>query len=275
MELLGRVCVGGARALPVELLRPGGQGRPPGDLALGRRDDPRAERLGQPPVRLGKHRRERPHQHLDRVEGSAADHPGMEVALSGSDADVEVADPAQRRAEARERLRCVAPVEDHRGVGRPGVGLGPVADRVAPDLLLRVDHEAHGDGELVRRGEELGRLQEHEEVRLVVGDAASDEEAVALGQRPRVRLPQIERIGRLHVEVRVRQHRGSVAPRGGDLAEDERPAGPLGDLDLPAGGADPRRDPVRRAREVRRVRRVGAHGRDRDQLAKLGDERIV
>ena len=161
-------------------------------------------------------------------------------------------------------------------MGGPGVGLGPVADGVAADLLLRVDHEAHGDGELARRGEELGRLQEHEEVRLVVGDAASDEEAVALGQRPRVRLPQIERIGRLHVEVRVRQHRGSVRPvEAGTSPRTSGRPGPLGDLDLSAGGADPRRDPVRRAREVLRVRRVGAHGRDRDQLAKLGDERIV
>ena len=44
-------------------------------------------------------------------------------------------------------------------------------------------------------------------MRLVVGDAAREELAVTLDELPRVRLPELERVRRLDVEVRVDEQR--------------------------------------------------------------------
>jgi hypothetical protein len=79
---------------------------------------------------------------------------------------------------------------------------------VPAGLLLAVTGEAHvdrqlsGDGQLARRG------QEHVELTLVVGDPASvDVLAPDLGLKRR-RLPQVQRVLGLHVEMAVAEHRG-------------------------------------------------------------------
>ena len=113
-------------------------------------------------------------------------------------------------------------------------------------------------------------------MRLVVGDAAGDELAVALDERPRIGLPELEGIGRLDVEMRVGEHRRRAVPgRGGDVADDERAPVPLLDLGRAAGRRDPRRDPVRGRADVAAALGVGADGRDRDQLGEVVDERVV
>ena len=113
-------------------------------------------------------------------------------------------------------------------------------------------------------------------MRLVVGDAARDELAVALDERPRVGLPELERVGRLHVEVGVREDgRRRVPRRRRDVPDDERPAAPLLDLGGAARLADPRRGPLRGGAHVARSLGVGADGGDRDQLGELVDERFV
>ena len=112
-------------------------------------------------------------------------------------------------------------------------------------------------------------------MRLVVCDPARDEASVPLHERPRIRLPQLERIGRLDVEVGVdddgRRALGSCL----HLADDERSPVPLLDLCGSARSPDPLDDPVRCAAHVARVRGVGADGGDRDQLGELGDEVFV
>ncbi len=189
---------------------------------------------------------------------------------------MEVADTPQRRADRGQRLGRVAAVEDERDVGAPGVAPDPVDDGVAADLLLRVDREADGHRQLARGGEQLGRAEQHEEMRLVVGHAPCHELAVPLHQRPWIGLPQGKRIRGLDVEVRVDEHgRRQARRRRGHLAEDERPAPPLLDLDRAAGAADPVGDPVGCPPDVVGVRVVGAHGRDRDELRQLGDEVLV
>ena len=96
--------------------------------------------------------------------------------------------------------------------------------------------------------EQLGRLEQHEELPLVVGDAARVEPAVALDELERRRLPELERIGRLDVEVRRRQRIVGAASglvRGADLADDERPLAPRDHLRGTAGAADPVGAPTR------------------------------
>jgi hypothetical protein len=109
-------------------------------------------------------------------------------------------------------------------------------------------------------------------VRLVVGDPAGVEPAVALGELEGRRLPEVERVGRLHVEMRVAEdrRRGVRALGRGQLADDERtPSVPRHDVGRPAGAANPLRDPIRSRLDVLRVVRVRADGGNCDQLGEL------
>jgi hypothetical protein len=104
----------------------------------------------------------------------------------------------------------------------------------------------------------------------------NDELALALDERPRVGLPEVERVGRLDVEMRVHEDRGrGVTVRGPHLAEHERTPVVFLDLEGPARRGDSCGDPVRGAADVVRVHRVGTHGWYGDQLGELVDERLV
>ena len=127
------------------------------------------------------------------------------------------------------------------------------------------------------RREQLGGLQEHEELALVICDPARVEPAVALDELEGRRFPEVERVGGLHVEMPVAEDRGSVLGilRGTDLADDERPRSPRHDVGAAPGPADALGHPLRRRRDIGLVRSVGADRGDRDQLRELGDEGLV
>ena len=88
-------------------------------------------------------------------------------------------------------------------------------------------------------------------MRLVVGDAARDELAVALDERPGVGLPELERVGRLHVEVGVREDGRRAVPRRRRRRARRRAAGrpaPRSRPCRPPRGSARRPTPRRRAR---------------------------
>ena len=167
-------------------------------------------------------------------------------------------------------------VEDQRRVRTALIGVDPLDDRVAADLLFAVEREADVDRELAGGCELTHGLDEQEHVPLVIGDPARVETAVAMRELERRRLPEIERVLRLNVEVRVAEHRrrrlGTL--RGRHLADDERSRAPRNELGRSPGGADLLRDPFSSRHDVRRVRRVGAHGRNGDELGELLAERV-
>ena len=186
---------------------------------------------------------------------------------------MEVEDTAERGAERRQLGRRIAAVEDEGDVRAAFVFLHPLDHRMPADLFLGIDREADVHGQLAGRGEELRCLERHEQMRLVVCDPASEEQPVALGQLPRIARPELERVCRLHIEMRVDEdgrRRGTT--RGRDLTDHERPAVALLDLDRPARPSDPLSDPVGRAHEIRGVLGIGADGGDGDQFRKLGEE---
>ncbi len=105
---------------------------------------------------------------------------------------------------------------------------------------------------------ELARgVEQHVELALVVDRAASVEVVVADLGLERIRVPELERVGRLHVEVPVaedRRRRVGVR-RGAELADRERLAVPVDELALAAGVADEGCRPIPpRARRRRRAR---------------------
>ena len=190
---------------------------------------------------------------------------------------MEIEHPANRDRERRQPSTNHRAVEDESRVGRAVVLLDPLHDRVAADLLLAVERETHVHRELAGCGELRGRLDEDQEVDLVVGDAARVQTSVARRELEGRRLPELERVGRLYVEVRVAEDRGRLFGSVGraHLADHERTAhAPRDDLRGATSVTDPGGNPRRGRLHVRRVRRVGAHGRDGDQLGKRVAERV-
>ncbi len=215
---------------------------------------------------------------MHRVHGDAAVQPRVQVAVAGPNRDMEVAEPAQRGVEGRDPGLFHAAVEDDRGVRPALVGRHPVDDRLAADLLLGVESEADVDRKVPGRGELVRRAHEHEQLGLVVRDPAGEEPTVTLGQLERRRLPEVERVGRLDVEVRVADDRGRGlrARARANLADDERPASVRGDgVGLSSRLANPSRNPLGCVDDVVSVVRVGAHRGDGDQLGELVAELLV
>src|SRR5262249_61460921 len=80
-----------------------------------------------------------------------------------------------------------------------------IDDRMPADLFLAVRADAQVHGQVTGLGEELRRLEHAPELALVVRDTARDEPLAADGQLERRRLPELERCGRLDVEVAVQK----------------------------------------------------------------------
>ena len=80
-----------------------------------------------------------------RVEGRAAEDPGVEVALTRAQRDVEVEDAAHRDVERGHVTPDHPAVEDDGRVAAALVGLEELDDRVTARLLLAVATEAHVD----------------------------------------------------------------------------------------------------------------------------------
>ena len=116
VELLAARGSSGRAPWPRALSAPGGS------AAQSRAPPPSATRCparsgsGRQAVRPGEHRAEAAHQHVDRVERSAAVHPGVEVALAGLDLDVERDQAASREIEHRQVAAQHPAVEDDRRV---------------------------------------------------------------------------------------------------------------------------------------------------------------
>ncbi len=195
----------------------------------------------------------------------------MQVAVGAGQPDLLVDQAAQRRRDRR-RLRVPhAGVADQRQVA---LELGGIVAHEAEQvfraaLLLALDH--HGDVERQLAGHRLegaAGLDEGHGLAFVVAGAARDDDLAAAVERldarlERRRLPQIERIDRLHVVMAVEQHARRLAvahaplPRFADhhrmalrsAARWSRSRGCAVGGDMLGGGAA--------------VRRVGRIGRDR------------
>ena len=168
-------------------------------------------------------------------------------------------------------------VEDHARVGASLVLRDPVGDRVAADLLLAVERDAEVDRQRARLDEPLRGLEDEPQLSLVVGDASSVRPFAANLELERVRLPELERRGRLDVEVVVDEHgrRIAGAVRRGNLAQHELALAERRQLGGAADAADELAHPLARAFHVVPVGRVGAHARDRDQLRQLGAPGLI
>ena len=121
----------------------------------------------------------------------------------GADEEIERRQAAGRDRDRRQVAVLHPAVEDHARVGAALVLPEELDDRLAADLLLAVRDDAQVDRQGALGREQARRVSEHPELALVVGGAPRVEPLAADGRLERVRLPEIERRRRLHVEVRV------------------------------------------------------------------------
>ena len=214
---------------------------------------------------------------MDRVERRAAVVPGVHVALAGLHLQVERDEAARRKPELGLLGTRHPTVEDDAGVRAALVRLEEVDDGMAADLLLPVGHDSDVHGQRVLLAKQLGRLEEREELSLVVGDAARVVPAVPFGELERRRLPELERRGRLDVEVSVDHHRRSLRAVGvrRDVADDEITLTHWHELRLAAGSLHEVPHPFGGPTHIVEVRRVGAHARNRDEFAQLFDPGLL
>jgi hypothetical protein len=195
----------------------------------------------------------------------------MEVVVAGAKPQVVVDEPAGAEIEGGHVLPGHAAVEDEAGVGAALVGGEEVDDRVAAHLLLAVEGDPDVHRQLSRLREERGGLQQEVRVALVVDGAAAVDPPVADLRLEGRRLPEVERRGRLDVEVAVQEDGGRIAvPRGGgNLAEGEGVCRHRVQLGPAPRLADEVADPLTGAADVGGVRRIGAHARDAQELEEL------
>jgi hypothetical protein len=134
----------------------------------------------------------------------------VEISLEGADRDLGVAEPAQPDLDGRPPGRVVLRVGHDRGVrlDQLRVLVQELEQHLTPRLLLALDQEPDVDGRLAPLGDGLERLDDREELPLVVGRAARVEVAVTDRRLVRRRVPQLQRLGRLHVVVPVDHHGG-------------------------------------------------------------------
>ncbi len=195
------------RALLRELLRPGRQLCPRLELLGRRRRRPLAQLVREPAVGARKNGAQSGHERVSGVERRRAEHARVHVGLACPDLQMHVHHSANAHHEGRLPAPDHRAVEDESRIRSALIGVDPFDDRVAADLLLAVEREADVDRQLAGRRELPDGLDEQEHVPLVVGDPARVQTAVAMRELERRRLPELERIGRLDVEVRVAEDR--------------------------------------------------------------------
>jgi hypothetical protein len=184
----------------------------------------------------------------------------VQIALAGAERHVEVRQAPRCDVERRSPSTDHAAVEDDRRSGPASVPLDQLDDRPAARLLLAVACEPHVDRQRTRPCELPRRGEQHVQLPLVIHNPAGVEVfASDLGLK-RLRLPEPDPAGRLHVEMPVAQDgRGLVGlVRGAQLPDRQRLPVPVDQLGVAARAAQKVADPLAGAPHVGRVPGVGA-----------------
>ena len=160
-----------------------------------------------------------PGQRPDRVHGGAAVAARVQIAAGAGDDELGAGEAAQLRRDRRRVLVPLAGVAHERQVGLHLLAVLGQEPRQRRRAALLLALEQHGDGD--RRGAGHAppgphRLEEGHQLALVVlGAARHDDLAVGLvggdARLERRRLPQLERVDRLHIVVAVEQHVRALA----------------------------------------------------------------
>ena len=156
------------------------------------------------------HRREDAGERHRGIHHAAAVHAGVQIARRTLHVDLEVREPAQRRENRRQPRREHRRVgDDHRVAGQHLlVGLDELGKVLAADFLLALGEDDHVHRQRAARREvRLERFDVEIELAFVVDRTAREDLAVAHRRLEGRAVPQLERLGGLHVVVAVDEHR--------------------------------------------------------------------
>ena len=156
------------------------------------------------------HLRQDLRQHHRRIRHGPAKRSRMEVALRAAQIDLAVDEAAEPIADRRHAAIEHRRIRDHDDVGGELalMGLDEVVEVGGADLLFALEDDLHVDRELAGLLQvRLDGLEVHEHLSLVVGRSARVDLAVADRRLKGRRLPQLDRVDRLHVVVAVEEDR--------------------------------------------------------------------
>ena len=271
--------------LAEELLRREGQGLPLGADLLGQFVDVVVEAGDLHPALVVVQRGEDLRQHPDRVGGSRAVHARMQVAVGGLDGDLLADQPAQHGGDAGLAGR------EHAGVADQGDVLGQLLRVLLQEgheggrarFLLPLEQDRDLRGQLaVNLDPGAAGLDEGHQLALVVGGAAGADHAAAVGERVDLRIeglrvPQVQRVDRLHVVVAVEKEAGPVRPLLGQrvaMGHDHGVAGGGTHLRVEAERGQLPRQPLRRGGAVGLVGGIGRDGGEAQQVEQPLEPRV-
>ena len=222
------------------------------------------------------HRGKNVGQHVDRIARRAAEQPGMQVPVGAGEPDLFVHQATQR---GRDRGRLCVP---HAGIAHESEVAFELCGMLAHEaeqvfrtaLLFAFDHHGNVERELAGdRLEGAASLDKGHGLAFVVASAAGDDDFSSAvegldARLERRRLPQIERIDRLHIVMAVEQHARRLAVSliigfavaaltSRRLADDDRMSFRRTHARFQAEAAQIRRDVFRRSAAVRRKCRIG------------------
>ena len=210
-----------------------------------------------------------------RILDRAAEEARVQIAGRSAQGEFEGDDAPQRVGERRQVLGGHAGVGHHHGIAAKFPAAGPQERRqvAAANLLLALEHERQIAGQ-GGAGPEIGfdRLEMGEMLALVVGGAAGDQRAPADGRFEGRRLPEFERLRRLHVVVAVNQEMRAPPRPAGRAGEHDRMARRRTQFGLEADLPAMLREPGGAGAEVPLVLRLRGNAGEAEEFAQLANE---
>jgi len=214
-------------------------------------------------------------QRLDGIIDRAAMEAGVQVGLRAGQADLEADDAAEGRGDDDliRRRRGGIGEDDAIGLGELGLMImQEFGEARGADLFLAFDEEGDAQGQVRAALQQAGEGDDRDEVRaFVISRAAAVNLAVTDGRLEGGGSPEIQRVGRLHVVVTVKD---DVRPflRTAAAAEHDRVEGGRGDFDLEAGLLEQPADMLPGAVHARLEGRVGGDARVLHVIDQFADE---
>ncbi len=196
----------------------------------------------------------------------------MQIGLRAPDVDLQVRQTTKRRTDGGHVLADHGGVADDHVVARQPVPVGRHErhEVLAADLLLPLgqDHHVHRQ-RAVDLHVGLDRLHVEVELALVVHRAPGEELAVTHLRLEGRRRPLVQRLRGLDIVVAVDQHRGRIRPRPSILTQHDGEAVRGLQRHLEARAPHLVGQPLGRGPHVVPVLRLGADGRDPEELVQL------
>ncbi len=153
---------------------------------------------------------------LNRIGRRAAVHAGMQIVTGAFDEQLGIHHAAQTHADGGQLRREHFGIADHRGIGfqARGPGLDVLFDVLAAGFLFAFEQKLYVHGQFASGLQQaFDGLDLDVHLAFIVDRAAGEDVVAANGGLERRRFPFVQRIGRLHIVVSVKEDGGLAGGR--------------------------------------------------------------